>query len=150
VKQNFAKNYSARISQKSDSEEKKTRDFKLLDEGVQMFSEQKRDMFAPVVLENMPIDHEQKSQLKEAMQPQQQNPEIEQLAMRRQNAEISMMEAQAAQLAAQAQKEQQQAEVAQRDGVTKIDKSVSEIEKNQAQTQKILSEIQPQLIGLTP
>jgi hypothetical protein len=148
AKQNFAKNYSARISEKSDSEEKRTRDFRLLVEGVQMFSEAKRDMFAPVVLENMPIDSEQKSQLKDAMQPPQQNLQISEMDIRRQNAEISMMEAQAAQLAAQAQKEQAQAALAQRDGVTNIDKSVSEIDKNKAQTQKIISEInQPQLIG---
>ena len=157
-KQNMAKEYSMRIIQKSDSEDAQHRNFKRLVEGVQMFSEQKRDMFAPVVLENMPIDYEQKEQLKAAMQPQQADPAIAQMDMRRQNAEISMMEAQAAQLAAQAQKEQSQADLAQRDGVTNIDKAVSEIEKNKAQTDKLIAEthgtinntINNNLRGMTP
>lgn len=138
-KQNMAKEYSMRIVSKPDSEEAATRNFKRLVEGVQMFSEAKRDMFAPVVLENMPIDYSMKQELKQSMQPQQ-DPQAAQMAQRRENAEVSMMEAQAMQLAAQAQKEQQQSDLAKRDGVTKIEKSVSEIEKNNAQTDKLRAE----------
>ncbi len=148
-KQNMAKEYSVRFIERSDSESKKKRDFKDLIEAVGIFGEAKRDAFAPIILENMPIDYQLKEEMKTVIAPQL-TPEQQQMQQREQQvaiemqvmqleqgkANIRMINAQAMQLEQQSGREQSASELNMRKAAVEVEQAASTIDYNQAKTIK--------------
>lgn len=140
-KQNLAKEYSMRLVERPISEDAQKRNFRLMVEGIQLFSEQKRDAFAPVVLENMPIDNNLKEEMKAAIAPPPVDPQMEQLAIRERVAQVEVAESGATLQKSLAMEAQSKADLSQKQGATEIQKKVSEIAENEADTQKTYAEI---------
>jgi hypothetical protein len=134
--QNMARSYATSLIEQDMGEDAKKDAAAQVMEMWTAMPDQIRIATAPTVLKAMPLDPQIQDELMQAMQPPPPDPQAQELALRSQIANISMIEAQAAQLQAQGTKEQAEAKLSERDTLVRIEKIVSEIAKNNAMAQK--------------